>query len=324
MSLRCKTTGNTIIFRGCADERSRQRIKSITTKQGKLCWVWIEEAFEVAESSVELIDDRLRGELPNNLYYQITFSFNPVNANSYLKKHYWDFDSNDIFKCHSTYLDNRFIDEKYKQRMMRRKEIDPDGYRIYGLGEWGETGGLILTNFVIEDVNQDYDAYDKIIYGQDFGYNHANAILELGFKDDEIYILRELYVHEKDTDEIIQLANALGLDKVKSMYCDSAEPDRIKMWKKAGYNARPVKKGPNSVKAQIDYLKQHRIHISGGCLNTIKEIQQWKWQKDKVSGEYLDEPVDFEDDAMAALRYGIEPYRNDKTLKSISKDILGL
>ena len=46
-----------------------------------------------------------------------------------------------------------------------------------------------------------------------------------------------------------------------TMYCDSAEPDRIKMWQKAGYRARPVKKEPNSVKAQIDYLKQHTIPI---------------------------------------------------------------
>ena len=71
--------------------------------------------------------------------------------------------------------------------------------------------------------------YDRVHYAQDFGYNHANCILEVAFKDDEIYILRELYVHEMDTDEIIKLANNMNLDKSKIMYCDSAEPDRIKM-----------------------------------------------------------------------------------------------
>ena len=85
--------------------------------------------------------------------------------------------------------------------MERRKEVDPEGYKIYGLGEWGELGGLILTNFVIEDVDTSFDRYDKVLYSQDFGYNHANCILEIGFKDDEIYVLRELYVHEKDTVE---------------------------------------------------------------------------------------------------------------------------
>ena len=326
LQLECTTTGNTIIFRGCADERSRQRIKSISVKQGKLCWVWIEEAFEVAKSSVDLIDDRLRGSLDDypNLYYQITFTFNPVNANSYLKTDYWDYKSPDIFTCHSTYLDNRFIDEAYHQRMLRRKELDPEGYKVYGLGEWGETGGLILTNYKIEDLPLDFGMYDTVHYSQDFGFNHANCILEVGFKDDEIYILRELYVHEKDTDEIISMANDMDFVKSKPMYCDSAEPDRIQMFRKAGYHAMPVKKEPNSVQAQIDYLKQHKIHINGNCLNTIKEIQQWKWDKDKKTGEWLDVPVDFMDDAMAALRYCIEPYRRNKQLKTVSKGVLGL
>jgi phage terminase large subunit len=93
------------------------------------------------------------------------------------------------------------------------------------------------------------------------------------------------------------------------MYCDSAEPDRIKMWSKAGYRAFPVVKEQNSVHAQIDYLKQINIHIHPSCVNTVKEIQQWSWKKDAKTGLYLDEPVEIFDDAMAALRYSIEPMR---------------
>ena len=105
------------------------------------------------------------------------------------------------------------------------------------------------------------------------------------------------------------------------MWCDSAEPDRIKMWKKAGYRALPVKKHPNSVKAQIDHLKQHRVHIHPSCVNTIKEIQQWKWQKNEKTGEYTDEPVPFQDDAMAMLRYSIEDERRGKP--KLNRSILG-
>lgn len=325
LSLTCKATGNGIIFRGFNDMRARDRVRSITFPQGKLTWIWCEEATELQESDIDILDDRIRGELDNpNLYYQMTFSFNPVSAQHWIKRKYWDYASEDIFKCHSTYLDNRFIDEAYHKRMLMRKEQDPDGYRIYGLGEWGETGGLILHNYVIEAVAQEFERYDDILYSQDFGFNHANCILEVGFKDGEIYILRELYVFEKDTDEIIQLAESKGFDKRKIMYCDSAEPDRIKMWQKAGYRARAVVKGAGSVKAQIDYLKQHKIHIDASCLNTIKEIQQWKWQKDSKSGQYIDEPVNVFDDAMAALRYCIEPYRQNKKMKTLNKTALSL
>ena len=325
LSLTCKATGNGVIFRGFNDMRARDRVRSITFPQGKLTWIWCEEATELQESDIDILDDRIRGELDNpELYYQMTFSFNPVSAQHWIKRKYWDYASDDIYKCHSTYLDNRFIDEAYHRRMLMRKEQDPDGYRIYGLGEWGETGGLILHNYVIEAVAQNFDRYDDILYSQDFGFNHANCILEVGFKDGEIYILRELYVFEKDTDEIIQLAESTGFDKRKIMYCDSAEPDRIKMWQKAGYRARAVVKGAGSVKAQIDYLKQHKIHIDASCINTIKEIQQWKWQKDSKSGQYIDEPVNVFDDAMAALRYCIEPYRQSKKMKTINKTALSL
>lgn len=315
-----------IIFRGFSDERARERVKSINFPNGKLTWIWCEEATELQEADVDILDDRLRGYLDNpNLYYQITFSFNPVSSSHWIKSKYWDYNSNDVFKCHSTYLDNNFLDDNYHKRMMLRKKQDYEGYRVYGLGEWGELGGLILTNYTIEDISTDFDRYDTVLYAQDFGYNHANAILEIGFKDDEIYILRELYIHEKDTEEIIQLANDMNFDKRKKMWCDSAEPDRIKMWRKAGYSkAEGVKKEQGCVKAQIDYLKQHKIHINGKCLNTIKEIQQWKWKKDKTTGKYIDEPVDFQDDAMAALRYSVETYRRNKKIKTLNKSKLGL
>lgn len=309
LSLKSKVTGNEIIFRGVNDARDREKLKSINFARGKLVWIWIEEATELQESDVDILDDRLRGILPNpNLFYQITFTFNPVSATHWIKAKYFDIEHPDVVTHHSTYLTNRFIDEAYHRRMMMRKERDPDGYRIYGEGNWGETGGLILSNYIVHEFDTGFSRFDRKTIGQDFGFNHANAILDLGFKDDELYICSEIYVHEKDTGEIIQLAEG-KLDKRITMYCDSAEPDRIKTWKKSGYRARAVKKEPGSVKAQIDWLKMRKIHIHPSCTNTIKEIQQWKWKLDPKTNQYLDEPVDFFDDAMAALRYGIEGIR---------------
>lgn len=320
-----KVTGNGIIFRGFNDERARERVKSITFRSGELTWIWCEEATDLREADVDILDDRLRGVLDNpSLFYQMTFSFNPVSAQHWIKRRFWDWETPEVHKCHSTYLDNRFIDAAYHTRMLRRKEVDPDGYKVYGLGEWGELGGLILTNYVIEELSKNPADYDTVLYAQDFGYNHANCILDVGFKDEDIYVLDEIYVFEKDTAEIIELAEAKGLDHGRLMYCDSAEPDRIKMWKKAGYKALAVKKEPGSVNAQIDYLKQRRIHINGCCLGTLNEIKKWKWIKDEKTGLYLDKPVPLEDDAMAALRYSIELVRRRNRLKTMNKSALGL
>lgn len=306
--------GNKIIFRGMNDDNQREKLKSITFQKGKLTDVWIEEATEITQADFEIIDDRLRGQLPEGQFYQIRMTFNPVNKNHWIKKNFFDFTDENTLTHHSTYLTNRFIDDAYRARMERRKAVDPEGYRIYGLGEWGEIGGLILHNWEIRDISQNLNDYDDIAIGQDFGFNHANAILLLGIKDDNIFILDEIYEHEKDTSEIIQEAIRHAIPAKKQMWCDSAEPDRIKEWTKAGYRARGVDKGGSagSVKAQIDWLKRRNIYVHPHCTNTIKEMQQWKWKKDERTGEYLDEPVPVMDDAMAALRYGVEGWRKVK------------
>ena len=314
LKLTCKPNGNQIIFRGMNDDKQREKLKSITFQRGKLTDVWLEEATEFTQADIEIIDDRLRGELPPGLFYQICMTFNPVNKNHWIKRVFFDIPDDNVLTHHSTYLTNRFIDAAYHARMERRKIVDPEGYQIYGLGEWGEIGGLILHNWEIKDISQNINDYDDVAIGQDFGFNHANAILLLGIKDDNIYILDEIYEHEKDTSEIIQAAIAHAIPTKRHMWCDSAEPDRIKEWTKAGYRARGVDKGGSagSVKAQIDWLKQRSIYVHPHCVNTIKEMQQWKWKKDERSGEYLDEPVPIMDDAMAALRYGVEGWRKVK------------
>lgn len=312
LMLTCRHNGNQIIFRGMNDDRQREKLKSITFPKGKLTDVWLEEATEFTQADLEIIDDRLRGELPAGQFYQIRMTFNPVNKNHWIKKVFFDIPDANVLTHHSTYLMNRFIDDAYRARMERRKLVDPEGYQIYGLGEWGEIGGLILHNWEVKDISQNPADYDDFAIGQDFGFNHANAILPCGTKDDDIYITKEIYEFEKDTSELIEMAKAADIPKNKQMWCDSAEPDRIKMWKKAGYNrAKGVDKGGSqgSVKAQIDWLKQRKIYVHPSCVNTIKELQQWKWKKDERTGEYLDEPVSFQDDAMAALRYVIEGWR---------------
>lgn len=321
LQLTFRKNGNKIIFRGMNDDKQREKLKSITFQKGKLTDVWIEEATEITQADFEIIDDRLRGQLPEGQFYQIRMTFNPVNKNHWIKKVFFDIPDPNVLTHHSTYLGNRFIDDAYRARMERRKLVDPEGYLIYGLGDWGEIGGLILHNWEVKEVSQNLQDYDDIAIGQDFGFNHANAILLLGWKDGNIHIISELYGFEKDSSEWIVEAQKAGLPKRKQMWCDSAEPDRIKMWKDAGFRARAVSKEQNSVKAQIDWLKggtvkgkkvDRKIYVHPHCVNTIKELQQWKWKKDEKSGEYLDEPVPIMDDAMAALRYGVEGWRKSK------------
>lgn len=122
--------------------------------------VWLEEATEFTQADLEIIDDRLRGELPPGQFYQIRMTFNPVSKNHWIKKVFFDIADPNVLTHQSTYMGNRFIDDAYRARMERRKIVDPEGYRIYGLGEWGEVGGLILSNYVIEEFGTSPERFD--------------------------------------------------------------------------------------------------------------------------------------------------------------------
>lgn len=325
MKMRSTKTGATILFRGTRDEAQREKLKSIQSTEGKITWVWIEEATELTEGDFDIIDDRLRGALENDhLFYQITLTFNPVSANHWIKRRFFDRCDDDTITNRTNYLQNAFIDEAYHRRMMRRKELDPEGYRIYGLGEWGESEGLILPHYKVEELNKCFDFYDRVALGQDFGYNHANCILTVGFHDSDVYVLGELYTRQMDTSEIIAKANEVGISRGVTMWCDSAEPDRIKTWRRAGYRATPVSKEQGSVRAQIDYLKSHKITIDPCCENLIREISAWKWQRDSVSGEFTDEPICINDDAIASLRYAIEGQRRGALCGALPKKLFNI
>ncbi len=314
---KCLVTGAEVLFRGCYNQDDIEKIKSVTFEKGNLTDIWIEEATEITESDFEILDDRLRGQLRDGLFYQIDLSFNPVP--SWIKKRFFDMPDKNAFICESTYKDNRFIDKAFWDRMEERRIRDPEGYRIYGAGEWGQLGGIIFNNWEVREF--DTTQFNVRSYGQDFGFNHPNVLLDLGFKDGNIYICREMTRTGFDTNEIIQEAIRCGWSKTVEMWCDSAEPDRIKMWRAAGFNAKPVSKEKNSIKGQIEWLKgivskntvvNRRIYIHPDCVNTIKEIQQYRWKHDAKENVYLDEPVDFFDDHMAALRYGIERLRKPR------------
>ena len=329
MELECLVTGARIVFRGMKDDTQREKLKSVSFPEGKLCFIWLEEATEFTPGDLEVLDDRLRGDLRAvnpALYYQITLTFNPVSADHWLKKRFFDAPADgDVFLSRTVFGQNRFVGVEYARRMERRRETDPEGYRVYALGEWGGSDGLVLTDWEVADLPGDASAYDRVWLAQDFGYHHADCILLVGERGGALCVIREIYVHGLDTEEIIALADRAGFPKEKLMYCDSAEPDRIRRWRRAGWRAVPVKKYPGSVLAGIEELRRHHIVLSPTCVGTLAEIREWRWLRDPTSGEMLDEPAPGADDAMAALRYATEHLREEGSrVRTISKALLGV
>lgn len=126
--------GNEVIFKGLDDI---EKVKSVTFDSGELTHIWIEEATETAEYDVNQLKVRLRGGTSKK---QMVLSFNPVNVNHWIKRHFVDGKVEKATVCHSTYKDNKFLTEEDKNVLENFKKIDPYYYDVYCLGLWGVLG----------------------------------------------------------------------------------------------------------------------------------------------------------------------------------------
>jgi len=297
--------GNQIKFLGLDDI---EKMKSITFDTGPLTDVLVEEATEITERDFNQMNLRLRGLA--RVPFQVTMLFNPVSDTHWIKRRFFD-NPGDIrgrLTIHeSTYLDNRFIDRDYKNELEALKNVDRMYYDIYALGKWGSVGNLVFRNVKYGPCPYKPEDFDEIIAGQDFGFNHYNAIELIGLKDGDKYSFGELYVRHMTNDEVIaENEKKAILSKRHLCTADSAEPKSIKEWRQAGYNVEGAKKGPDSVKTGISWLNRGTWHVDPDkCPGLASELSTYKWRENR-DGNPMDEPVNFKDDAIAACRYASE------------------
>lgn len=126
-------------------------------------------------------------------------------------------------------------------------------------------------------------------------------MIKIGIKDNEYWIIDELYETKLTNADLIEKMKARGISGNDYIYADSAEPNRIEELNRAGFMVFPAEK---SVKDGIDFVKRQKLYIYKHCQNTIREIQNYKWKEDK-DGNVLDEPVKFMDHSLDAIRYAM-------------------
>jgi phage terminase large subunit len=298
----CTLTGNEIYFVGIDDP---EKIKSVTFSQGILTDIVIEEATELSETEFNQLNLRLRGQ--SNVPLQLTLLFNPISSTHWIKRRFFDEEHLTVTTHESTYQDNRFLDAGYKKELNELQYSDPIYYEIYCLGQWGSIGNLVFRNIQYKSCPYTEEEFDAVLCGMDFGFNHYTAIEFIGLKDGNKYSYKELYVNRMTNDEIIAVNEDQEiLSKEQVCIADSAEPKSIRDWQRAGYRVVGAKKGPDSVRQQINYLNRGTWFVDKKqCPGLTAELATYKWKEDK-EGHVLDEPVSFHDDAIAACRYAVE------------------
>ena len=301
-----RSTGQKILFRGLDDGL---KITSISVDKGVLCFVWIEEAYELTnEDDFNKLDMSIRGEVPEGYFKQITLTFNPWSATSWLKPRFFDEPDEDTFTKTTTWQCNEWLDEADRNIFLKMKEKNPRRYRIEGNGEWGIAEGLIYENYKVEefDINEiQRQSGIKSAFNLDFGFTDPNAfVCELiDNKNMIIYIFDEWYKRGVTNKIIASTIKEMGYGSER-IICDSAEPKSIAELQEEGIHAEPSRKGKDSVNHGIQLIQNYQIIIHPKCTEFYKEISNYCWAKDK-DGKPTDKPDHEFSHGMDSMRYGV-------------------
>jgi phage terminase large subunit len=329
-------TGQKILFRGFDDPL---KLTSITVDTGVLCWVWLEEAYEIEdESDFDTLDESIRGEMPEGLWKQITLTFNPWVNSHWTKKRFFDNTDPKAFTLTTTYKCNEFLDDGDRYKIESLQHTNPDRYKVVGLGEYGIPGGTFFEEFrtdihVIEPfvIPEHWQRFRVKDYGLDMLAHYWIAIDTQG----HAFVYKELYESDLIISEAAKRIKEMTNEKIKLSY---APPDLWNRRQETGKSAAEIfqengivliKASNNRIQGWLnlkEWLKPYevkdeqtgkikttaRLKIFKNCKNLIRTLPQLQ-RDEKDPNDVATEPHEITH-APDALRY----FCSMRTLPSIA------
>ena len=310
LSLRYTPTGTQIIFRG-ADKP--EKIKGIKTAKYPISILWIDELdeFKTADEVSVIVNSVIRAELPHGLKYSIYFSYNPPKRkNNWVNKKYNSaFKSDSVFVHHSTYLDNPFTSQAFREEAEDTKRQSPHKFKWIFMGEPIGGGIVPFENLSFRRItDEEIAGFDNIRQGLDWGYA-ADPLAFVRIHYDKtrrrIYILDEFYGVKISNREAAQWITAHGYENDR-IIADSAEPKSVDELRQYGINIAGAKKGAGSVETGerwLDDLEEIVIDYER-TPNTAREFENIDYQIDR-NGEVKNRLEDKDNHSIDAVRYAL-------------------
>lgn len=206
----------------------------------------------------------------------------------------------DVWFDRSTYKDNHKTPPEIIKSIEKRKLTDPEWYRVYGEGRVGHFEGQIYKNWKVADLSKVQNHFDYCYYGQDFGYEDPKAFLKVAVRGNIIYILKEVVRTKMTNMKYVPLI--LPIVKTNHLACDHQKNDYMEFRELGVVGARAAYKG--EVVHGIQWIKNYEIVVDKKCVNTIGELEKYKWLMNK-DGESTGKPEDKNNHCLDALRYAL-------------------
>ena len=304
-----KRTGQVILFRGL-DEGTK--VTSITVPKGILNFVDIEEAYEISQGDFEKLEMSIRGQVPAGYFKQITLIFNPWSELSWLKSRFFDKPNDNVATFTTTYRCNEWLDESDLAIFEDMRQNNPRRFAIEGNAEWGVAEGLIYENweekpFEVNKISAMSDV--KSVFGLDFGYTNDPTAFFCGLISHEqktIWVFDELYKKALTNRMIYEEVSRMSYAK-EQIIADSAEPKSIVELQEFGLRRIiAARKGRDSINNGIQKIQDYHIIIHPRCVNFLREISLYSWEKDRLTNKPTNKPEDCNNHLMDAMRYALE------------------
>lgn len=260
---------------------------------------WINEAMEASKDDFDQLEQRCA-------------EFAILDYNPTAEKH-WIYDNvcsrEDCYFDHSTMLDNPFIPENMKRKILSYEPteynytngtVDIRKWKIYGLGERAKIEGLIFEYKLVPEIPFWVKKRWRFV---DFGFtNDPTAIGTLGYYKNAIYIDEECYRTQMLNADIIKEIKSKPEGTTRKCWSESAEPKTVREIRNAGIPIIATKKGAGSVVDGIQFMQGLQIFITEHSVNFIKEFDNYTWQQDR-DGKWLNVPVDDFNHGIDGARY---------------------
>ena len=247
--------------------------------------LFIDEASELDEESYFQLSIRTTG--------RIILAYNPT-----VSPYHWLRQMQDCDRFVTTYKDNIYLPIEMVKAIEELQYKNPKQWTIYGKGEFAANDKAIYTFETVEDYEAEF-----VAFGLDWGYSSdPTAVVAVYKNGDNIYLEEILYEKGLVLKDIADKLNKLEITKSEEIFCDSSEPRSIEELYRMGFNAKPVKKGPDSIKFGISVMQNHKLHVHKKSQNLINEMYAYQYATDK-HGYVTDTPEGGLDHLLDAARY---------------------
>lgn len=202
----------------------------------------------------------------------------------------------------SDHRHNPFLEQRQRDKIEALKAIDLDLWKVYARGMTGKIEGLVFRNWSLIDHVPEGAKF--IGNGLDFGFtNDPTANVDVFMQDGYLLVDELLYRTGLTNQDISKEFLELGIPKRRGTIADSAEPKSIEELSRMGWAMEPAQKGKDSINISISCIKNYPLKITRRSINLRKELMNYKWKVDRLTGNPTNEPIDIYNHAIDALRY---------------------